>query len=112
MLYGKYRGKPLDKGKGKRYSKAAQKYGEYIRKEDEYVLVTLANIINGRISLVWGRNYTVQQSVGLYATSATSDDYAFSRHIVNQDSNKIYGFTIEFKKEKKDSFQKFPKCIT
>jgi carboxypeptidase T len=36
----------------------------------------------------------------LYPTSATSDDYSFSRHIVSGQSNqKIYGFTIEFGKE-------------
>ena len=57
--YAKYRGKPLDNGKAKRYTKVAQKYGEYIRKEDEEILVTLANTINGGICLVRGRSYTV-----------------------------------------------------
>jgi carboxypeptidase T len=45
---------------------------------------------------VRGRRYKVQQSVGLYSTSGTSDDYAFSRHIVDKSKSKIYGFTIEF----------------
>ena len=44
-------------------------------------------------------NIEVQQAVGLYPTSATSDDYAFSRHITNGNNQKIYGFTIEFGKE-------------
>jgi carboxypeptidase T len=96
--YAKYKGKPLDNGKGKRYNKMAQKYGEYIRKEDEEILVTLVNTINGGISLVRGRSYAVKQSVDLYPTSATSDDYAFSRRIVDPDSSKIYGFTIDFGK--------------
>jgi carboxypeptidase T len=34
-----------------------------------------------------------------YHTSGTSDDYAYSRHIVNANNQKIYGFTIEFGKE-------------
>ncbi|MEC2746490.1 carboxypeptidase, partial [Bacillus cereus] len=41
----------------------------------------------------------VQQAVGLYPTSATSDDYAYSRHIVDSSKNKIYAFTIEFGQE-------------
>jgi carboxypeptidase T len=48
---------------------------------------------------VRGRKYRVEQAVVLYPTSATSDDYAFSRHIVNGSNQKTYGFTIEFGKE-------------
>jgi carboxypeptidase T len=51
------------------------------------------------LSRVRGREYRVTQAVGLYPTSATSDDYVFSRHIVNGSDQKIYGFTIEFGKE-------------
>jgi hypothetical protein len=40
------------------------------------------------VYVVRGNHYTVQQAVGLYPTSATSDDYAFSRH--------VYSYTIEF----------------
>ena len=61
-------------------------------------LIPLPEQNYGGISLIRGRSYTVQQSVGLYPTSATSDDYAFSRHIINPDSSKTYGFTIEFGK--------------
>ena len=41
----------------------------------------------------------MKQSVGLYPTSSTSDDYSFSHHIVNGSNQKTYGFTIEFGKE-------------
>lgn len=42
----------------------------------------------------------VEQAVGLYPTSGTSDHYAYSRHIVNANNQKLYGFTIEFGQEK------------
>lgn len=38
--------------------------------------------------VVRGNSYTVKQAVGLYPTLATSDDYAFSRH--------VYSYKIEF----------------
>jgi hypothetical protein len=41
-------------------------------------------------------HYTVQQSIGLYPTTATSDDYAFARHFVDATKHRIYPFTIEF----------------
>lgn len=75
------------------------KYKEYIQTPDENVLRTLANRMNDALESVRGRRYRVQQAVGLYPTSGTSDDYAFSRHIINGANRKIYGFTIEFGKE-------------
>ena len=55
--------------------------------------------MNAALAAVRGTHYTVQQSVGLYPTSATSDDYAFSRHLVNPVKRKVYPFTIEFGNE-------------
>lgn len=74
-------------------------YKEYIDKQDEQTLKHLADKMNYALQRVRGRKYRVEQSVGLYPTSATSDDYAFSRNIVNEGDQKIYGFTIEFGKE-------------
>jgi len=75
-------------------------YREFIETQDENYLKTLANRMNSALAGVRGRKYKVTQAVGLYPTSATSDDYVFSRHIVNGRKNqKIYGFTIEFGKE-------------
>ena len=48
------------------------------------------------IRLVRGREYKVQQSVGLYPTAGAADDYAFSRHRVNRKQGKIIAFTIEW----------------
>jgi carboxypeptidase T len=74
-------------------------FKEYIDSQDEKMLKNLANRMNYALERVRGRKYRVEQAVGLYPTSATSDDYAFSRHIVNKTSQKTYGFTIEFGKE-------------
>ena len=75
-------------------------YKEFIETQDENNMKTLANRMNYALERVRGRKYRVQQAVGLYPTSGTSDDYAFSRHIVNENKNqKVYGFTIEFGKE-------------
>ena len=86
--YDKVRGTPKD-----------YEYKEFILTEDEKTLKDLANKMNYALERVRGRKYKVQQAVGLYPTSATSDDYVFSRHIVNGSNQKIYGFTIEFGKE-------------
>jgi carboxypeptidase T len=86
--YDNIRGKPRDLD-----------YKEYIDKDDEQTLKHLADRMNYALQRVRGRKYRVEQAIGLYPTSATSDDYAFSRHIVNDGDQKIYGFTIEFGKE-------------
>jgi hypothetical protein len=54
----------------------AKEYKEYIPKDDHETVVYLANKMNGVLTLVRGQPYKVEQSVGPYATSATSDDYA------------------------------------
>jgi carboxypeptidase T len=86
--YDQVRGEPMDLD-----------YKEYIDSQDEKALKNLADRMNYALSRVRGRNYRVQQSVGLYPTSGTSDDYAFSRHLLNSSNQKIYGFTVEFGKE-------------
>ncbi len=75
-------------------------YKEFIETQDENNMKTLANRMNYALERVRGRKYRVQQAVGLYPTSGTSDDYVLSRHIMSETKNqKIYGFTIEFGKE-------------
>jgi carboxypeptidase T len=78
----------------------ADDYKEFIEKADEGAIKGLANRMNEALKKVRGRSYKVQQSAGLYTTSGTSDDYAFSRHIANKSNSKIYGFTIEFANDK------------
>jgi hypothetical protein len=43
-----------------------------------------------------GGSTRVQQSVGLYPTAASSDDYAYSRHMVDPRKGKIIAFTMEW----------------
>lgn len=74
-------------------------YREFIPSADLTSLRGLAHSMNASLRAVRGRSYTVQQAVGLYATSGTSDDYAFSRHRVSPASIKVRGFTIEFGRE-------------
>ena len=71
-------------------------YKEFIPTEDQGTLVGLARSMSAALRAVRGKRYTVQQAVGLYPTSATSDDYAFHRHQVNSALQQVYGFTIEF----------------
>jgi carboxypeptidase T len=82
--------------RGKLRGRYADDYKEFIEKVDEDIIKNLANRMYEALKKVRGRRYKVQQAVGLYSTSGTSDDYAFSRHIVDKSKNKIYGFTIEF----------------
>ena len=77
-------------------------YKEYIESNDEKMLKNLGDKMNYALERVRGRKYRVEQAVGLYPTSSTSDDYAFSRHIISDGDGrdqKIYSFTIEFGKE-------------
>jgi murein tripeptide amidase MpaA len=71
-------------------------YGEFMAGADQHRLVDLANHMSAALTAVRGTRYTVQQSVGLYPTSGTSDDYVFSRHLVDPRKRKVHPFTIEF----------------
>jgi carboxypeptidase T len=74
-------------------------YKEFMTAEDQTTLASLAQSMNAALRAVRGKSYTVQQAVGLYPTSGTSDDYVFHRHRVNSALGKVYGFTIEFGQE-------------
>jgi murein tripeptide amidase MpaA len=82
--YNKQRGLPDDSA-----------YSEYISPSDLSSAISLANSLHDGIQGVRGTKYTVQQSFSLYPTSGTSDDYAYSRHIVDGSKNKIFAYTLE-----------------
>ncbi len=84
---------------GKRGQVDDTQYREFIGKLDESSAINLARRMNDALTAVRGIGYTVQQAVGLYPTSATSDDYSFSRHMVDGLKRKIYAYTIEFGEE-------------
>ncbi|MBL8228512.1 MAG: hypothetical protein JNL98_08545 [Bryobacterales bacterium] len=86
-------------------------YREFVPTLDQNTMVSLAHRMNAALSAVRGTSYQVQQAVGLYPTSGTSDDYAFSRHIVNGLNRKIYAFTIEFGDEFVPAFQEMRQVI-
>jgi len=71
-------------------------YREYVPAADEKVAQQMARRMAASIRLVRGREYKVKQSVGLYPTAGASDDYAYSRHIVDRAKGKIIAFTIEW----------------
>lgn len=76
------------------------RYREFISPTDEILAIGLAQRMNDALIAVrGGRGYIVQESSGLYPTTATSSDYAFSRSFSDMDRPKIQGWTIEFGKE-------------
>ncbi len=81
---------------GKRGIATDTAYKEFINDADRTATIALANRMRDAIKTVRGRTYTVEQSVGLYPTAGTSDDYAFSRHIVDSSKAKVYSYTIEW----------------
>jgi hypothetical protein len=71
-------------------------YREHIREADLEEALRMGRAMAGAIRRVRGRDYRVQQSVGLYPTAASSDDYAYSRHLVDRRKGKIIAFTMEW----------------
>jgi carboxypeptidase T len=71
-------------------------YREYMDTFELHTLVTLARRMNDALTAVRGRRYKVEPAVGLYPTSATSQDYAFSHRLSDESKGKVYAFTIEF----------------
>ena len=70
-------------------------YREFIPDADLRELKDLGATMNNAIAAASGQGYDLTQSFSLYATSGVSDDYAYSRHFVDDAKGKILGFTIE-----------------
>jgi murein tripeptide amidase MpaA len=81
---------------GKRGRIHDDEYREHIRKADLDEALRMGRAMAGAIGRVRGRKYRVQQSVGLYPTAASSDDYAYSRHLVDPAKGKIIAYTVEW----------------
>lgn len=69
--------------------------GEFIAVRDRAAVVELAGRLNAGVLAVRGVDYGVEQAMTLYATSGASDDYAFSRHLVDPTATKVYAWTVE-----------------
>ena len=64
--------------------------------EDQSVSIALGNTMKDAIFTVRGKDYTNEQGVDLYPVSGGSDDYAYSRHIVDPSKLKTISFVIEW----------------
>jgi hypothetical protein len=71
-------------------------YREYLPAADAQMAVRVGKGMAGAIQRVRGREYKVKQSVGLYPTAGSSDDYAYSRHLVDRHKGKIIAYTLEW----------------
>ena len=71
-------------------------YREFIDETDSRNVALQASKTSAAIRAVGGRSYVPKQAANLYATSGSSDDYAFSRWHKDRSVNKVYGFTMEF----------------
>jgi hypothetical protein len=72
------------------------KYQEYLPAADLDDLIHLGTVMSDAIATAHGRQYSVKGAVGLYPTSGTSDDYAYSRSFVDAHKGKVLGYTIEW----------------
>ena len=70
-------------------------YREFIPQPDLQALKQLGARINAAVTAVNGATYDLSQSFALYPTSGTSDDYAYTRHFIDNGRSKILSFTIE-----------------
>ena len=70
-------------------------YREFIPADDLRTLKELGGRMNDAVTAASGAGYELAQSFALYPTSGVSDDYAYSRHFVDNRRNKILSFTIE-----------------
>jgi Zinc carboxypeptidase len=70
-------------------------YSEYIDPVDLLKFQSVGSQIASDVAKVRGRTYSPGPSIGLYPTTGTNPEYAYSRHIVEQSAHKTYGWTIE-----------------
>jgi carboxypeptidase T len=72
-------------------------YSEYMHPLDLYALVNYATRMSNALTAVRGREYKTEPSVGLYPTSGSSQDYAFSQRVPGDENrSRIFAYTIEF----------------
>jgi murein tripeptide amidase MpaA len=71
-------------------------YREYCPVADAKLAAQMGKLMAKAIRRVRGREYKVEQSVGLYPTAGASDDYAYSRHLLDRRKAKIIAYTIEW----------------
>lgn len=73
----------------------APDHKEYLSPADLERFTEIGEAAAQAIQRVRGRQYAVTQGLGLYPTTGTSSEYAFSRHVADPARRKVYGFTFE-----------------
>jgi murein tripeptide amidase MpaA len=72
-------------------------YGEYLTASDGSHIRQLGDRVVGAVNAVRKGSYESEPSYSdLYPTTATSDDYTFSRHLVDSTQTKAYAYTFEY----------------
>ena len=74
-------------------------YREFLPDADRQLLVRLGEAMAAGIAASRGHRYRVEQSANLYPTAGTSDDYAYSRHLIDPGLTKVLAFTVEWGSE-------------
>ena len=70
-------------------------YKEFIPASDLAGVKTMVRAVAKAVRDVRGQIYAVSPSFELYPTSGTSDDYAYSRHMMDSAQSKVLGFVVE-----------------
>jgi hypothetical protein len=70
-------------------------YKEFIPASDLESVQAIAMAVAQAVHDVRGERYAVSPAFELYPTSGTSDDYAYSRHMMDGSKSKVLGFTVE-----------------
>jgi subtilisin family serine protease/murein tripeptide amidase MpaA len=90
----------------------ASEYKEYMPADDLSFAIDLANTFRDGIKKVRGTTYTVKPSVNLYPTSGASDDYAYSRNLVDSSKEKVLPFVLEWGEEFQPPFSEMQNIIS
>lgn len=70
-------------------------YKEYMPAADANWFQSTGERVRDAIAAVRGRVYTLEQSIYLYPTSGTAHDYAYSRHMVDVTTHRVFAYTLE-----------------
>jgi murein tripeptide amidase MpaA len=71
-------------------------YNEFIPAADFTEMTNLANAMHDAVQAVRGKDYFTGPAFDLYATSGANDDYAYSRHFVDNTKGKVISYTVEW----------------
>ncbi len=75
--------------------RGAPGYSEYMPTADSNEFTAKGARLRDAIASVRGRVYTLEQSILLYPTTGTSDDYTYSRHFVDTGKRNVWAYTLE-----------------